>query len=1129
MRIQSNDVVILDTTDTKKIDLHITSNHPTVQIYDKNNSQEPLTPDWEKNPLVLTPVLYIDSEPIVDDSDLTFTWTRIRGSEINEESAGDSKILTIPTNDDLDAYSAVRYKCQVKSKSGKSFFNEITFARIDNGVTAPTVQARYSIDGNKANMEVALDPSIHKYIHFSYDGGLNWTEGVKIAGEQGKDGQSISLKGTAYTNDELVVNGVVVLYSDETKQTQIVGKTSGDSYLVEGYLCVYNGSQFVCTGQLQGPKGEDGVTYYLYIRYADSTSGSNFSDVPGSRKYVGFYRSTVTPLPTNIDKSSATWNWAKFAGDDAKGITLIGNAQVFKINKNNDVDPGKITITAQAENTSVTSWSYNTDGSTTFTNFTSSNPPVGVSLSNNVVAITGSAMTSNLMTIKASDGVHSDIFTVYKVSDGADGSPGGKGDSAPIAFLTNENISFAANAQGQVTGTTVYCNVVAYTGTTQVTPTIGTILSTELPSGMSINPNDITTVSNQVRIPIVIANNATLGSAQNVNGVINIPVTSPIATTLQLTWSKINSGANGTSASLVNVTPSALYFKSTKGKDGEFTPEFIYLYPRFQNVAYSNWQYSIDGGVNWVAASGANGLTIGTYSSVPNTLRVSRASTLYTDSITSISFRCNSTTSGVYDTVSIAKLFDVDVEEINTRITNSLAEVKTTTDSIASRVSATESSMATINNNVSSITTRVSEAEQKITSTAIVSTVRQSTDYTNDLGKKVNSSEIISKINQTAESVTINANKIGLLGATNIPDLTADKIKGGTLTLGGSSATTQNGQLLVKNASNVDMLKVNKDGIVAKSGHLAVAEDFQNSRFDWETETWYTTTNTRQLDLASDYLRMGIYTSSGYSPYMVLSDMSLRFQGNAQGIGSWGSFIGHDDGDFVIQDTVRSNISFRGYGGTEMANISTDSFNISVPTVFDGGILYVPIAANTNLNNLKTPGFYKCGLNATAITLVNCPTASAFSLVIEAHAGVKQTLTVYLTANKPIIYVRNFYGNTWGEWSRLCYAGESSTLWSGAIKNGQTITVNESIRNFKFLSCVIGEATFDLGIVLGTFLDSSVSQLHFGAIFTETSGLAGSDLMGAKFTINSDTSLTLIGCASKVASTLHCRKIVGWR
>lgn len=1086
MRIQSNDIVLLDTTDTKKIDLHITSNHPTVQIYDKNNTQEPLTPDWKKNPLVLTPVLYIDSEPIVDDSDLTFKWTRIRGSETNEESVGNTKILTISTNQDLDTYPTVRYKCKVEYNNGKSFFNEITFARIENGVVAPTVQARYSIDGNKANMEAALDPTIHKYIHFSYDGGLNWTEGVKIAGEQGKDGQSVSLKGTAYTNDELIVNGVVVLYSDEAKQTQIVGKASGDSYLVEGYLCVYNGSQFICTGQLQGPKGEDGSTYYLYIRYSNDINGSDFSDTPGNRKYVGFYRSTVTPLPANIDRTSATWNWAKFVGEDAKGVTLTSSAQVFKIDKSNIMTPATITVTAQAINTTIPSdgWTYSIDGGKTFSDIA----PTGISRNGNIVTIDGANITQNSIVIKVSASTYSDFLTIYKVFDGSDGTDGTDGKSAPIAFLTNENISFAANSSGQVAKTTVTCNVVAYSGTTQVAPAIGTILSSEIPSGMTINKS---TVANQIRLTLDIPEPTNLGSDQNTNGVINIPVTSPVSTTLQLTWSKINSGvgiksttvaygvsdsastrptdtawqstipvvaegkylwtrtiidytddaisdtvtytytkqgstgatgptgssgtsvtvksikyqagtsatvaptgtwsdsvvavaegnylwtqttfsdnkvaygvakqgqkgdqgvqgpkgndgqqyytwvkyadtptsgmsndpdgktyiglaynkttatesttysdyawslirgatgavgpkgadgqqyytwikyadnasganmsdlpdgksyiglaynkttstesntasdytwalfkgdkgANGTNASLVDITPSALYFKSTTGKDGTFTPDYIYLYPRFQTVTFSKWEYSVNGGITWVAASGANGITISTYNSIANTLRIAKTSTLYTDTVTSISFRCVSSNASVYDTVSIAKLFDVDVEEINTRITDSLAEVKTTTDSISSRVSSTEASIASINNNVSSITTRISAAEQKITPNAIVSTVRQSTDYTNDLGKKVNSNEIISKINQTAENITISANKIGLLGATNIPDLTADKIKGGTLTLGGSSAQTQNGQILVKNSSDTDMIAINQYGMAITDGNLTIVNE----------------------------------------------------------------------------------------------------------------------------------------------------------------------------------------------------------------------------------------------------------------------------------------------------------------
>ena len=1340
MRIQSNDIVILDTTDTKKIDLHITSNHPTVQIYDQNNSQEPLTPDLEKNPLILTPVIYIDSELITDDSNMTFTWTKIKGNEISEEDMGDSKILTISTNEDLDVYPTIRYKCKVEYNN-KSFFNEITFARVNagkdgaSGNSAPAVKAQYSINGT-SSWTATLNTSTHKYIRFSYDNGATWTSAIKIAGE---DGKSVQIKGVAYAKTTPVTGQVIVLYSDINTSTQITNATNGDSYLVDGYLCVYNGTDFICTGQIQGPPGQKGDSYYLFIRYADNTNGGGISANPEGKSYIGFYRSSVNQVPTDV--SSATWNWAKFVGEDAKSITLSANAQVFKIDKANTMTPATITVTAQTVNTSIpnSGWTYSIDGGRTF----SATAPPEVSRSGNVVTLTGASMTQDSIVIKASDGTNSDFLTVYKVFDGSDGTPGGKGDSAPVAFLTNENISFAANAQGQVTGTTVYCNVVAYTGTTQVVPTVGTISSTDLPTGMSIGT--VTTVSNQVRIPIVIANNATLGSSQNANGVINIPVTSPVSTTLQLTWSKINSGANGSDASLVDVAPSALYFKSNKGKDGTFTPEFIYLYPRFQNVTFGNWQYSIDGGVNWVAASGANGLTISTYNSIANTLRVAKTSTLYTDSVTSISFRCVSSNAAIYDTVSIAKIYDVvdlqvggrnllpntsfdggvnkiynlplsattgeggltfnlakplssgtevavqfqvrgsaninvywlmtggnvaqsvlsksqisttdfttierrytipdgktlnsvfictaygnstpgtdwfeiktqtlklevgntftdwtpaledidaNIVKVDKRITDSLVDIKTTTDGISSKVSDTEKSITTINGNISSITERVSEAEEKITSDAIVTTVRQSTEYLNDLGEKVGTNEIISKINQTAEAVTIEAKKIGLLGTTNIPDLTADKIKGGTLTLGGSSATTQNGQMIVKNASNTDVLKLNKDGIIVRSGHLAVAEDFTDQVFDWSNGNWLAVDRTRQLDLGDNFIRMGVYTNNNYTNYMSLYDDKLSFSGHREGIGLWGSSVGHDDyGYFTISDHVRGDIYIKGQDDVTLANLNNYGLYVNGPVY--GGIARGNAKQLSNVFVEHFPGSHNgyigIRLGTTTkydnsmITIKGHVTAYQDSTSFEASCyyyyeqdnfyGAVATATnpsvlkeVYFAEeastgyvflliggidsiwNYPTISIESisigYNGHEAGEWNSEWWAsiypdlssftrvapcargGMSKVLWSGAVAAGSAITLDENLRNFKFLTCVIGSNTSPYGIVLGSFLDDSVSELHFLASTIITGTTVGKDFYVAKFSINDKKKITLTACASSTNSNAYVRKIVGWR
>ena len=576
---------------------------------------------------------------------------------------------------------------------------------------------------------------------------------------------------------------------------------------------------------------------------------------------------------------------------------------MFKVSTSNAYTPSTIKVTAQAFNTSVTNWTYSTNGGQTF----ASTAPTGISRNGNVVTITGATLTTNSIVVKASDGTVEDVFTVYKAFDGSNGSPGTPGAPASMAFLTNENVTFSANANGQITATSITTNIVAYNGATKTTPTIGTIVN--LPTGMTATIG--TVVNNEIPIVFTIESNATLGSASSNNGSITIPVTSPVNTNLTLSWSKVNAGpqgpqggkgndsytvlltneshvfagdvsnavdgsattqvlayngstaqtvtissvngktaaitdtdtgidglkfkcsalsgtsptitftctttfisasgsipivlsvggvqftkmftysiafkgatgntgsqgpqgtaatsywlvssasavqktstgtiavtpstltftgksktgtnapvdyacrwiidystdgatytnlvtstaneatksvtvattyktirarmymaggttalldeqiipivTDGVSASLVDITPSAYYFKSTTGKDGTFTPDYIYLYPRFQTVTYSAWQYSVDGGTTWVSASGANGLTISTFNSIANTLRIAKTSTLYTDTVTSISFRCVSSNSSVYDTVSIAKIYDVVDLEIGGR------------------------------------------------------------------------------------------------------------------------------------------------------------------------------------------------------------------------------------------------------------------------------------------------------------------------------------------------------------------------------------------------------------------------------------------------------------------------------
>ena len=266
----------------------------------------------------------------------------------------------------------------------------------------------------------------------------------------------------------------------------------GDSYIVDGDLYVWTAddAQWQNVGNIQGPKGDQ--------------------------------------------------------GESAKAIILNANAQVFKVDKTGVVSPSTITVTAQTFNTDASNWTYSINGGQTFL----STVPTGVSRSENTVTITGASLASNSIVIKASDSTYSDTLTIYKVFDGSDGTKGNDGAPAPIAFLTNENVTFGANEKGQITSMAFTTNVVAYSGITKVTPTIGTI--TGLPTGMTVSSP--TTLGNELILTFTITNNATLGSELSNNGTITIPITSPVNTNLKLSWSKVNSGATGATGAGVKST-----------------------------------------------------------------------------------------------------------------------------------------------------------------------------------------------------------------------------------------------------------------------------------------------------------------------------------------------------------------------------------------------------------------------------------------------------------------------------------------------------------------------------------------------------------------------------------------------
>lgn len=448
----SSTVTFLDRTDERKLEVYISSNHPTVQIKNQNTGE--YTPDWSVTNLQLSADIYIDSKEVTTDTQTTINWyTKIDNTET---FVGTGSILNITTNV-LAINPILAYVCKATYQNLDAL-SQITFARNDTGIN-------------------------------------------------GKDGTSIVPKGTATSVTAIPETDY---YTITYEGSDISNAQLNDSYMYDGdlYVCVDSRAgidYFINVGRIQGPKGED-----------------------------------------------------------AKTIVLTGSAQVFKIDKTNTYTPSTISVTATPINTTVTDWTYSINGGQTFLSTT----PTGVVRNGNIVTIAGSTLVSNSLVIKASDGKYSDILTIYKAFDGD------KGDPASMAFLTNENISFSANASGQVAATSFTTNVVAYNGATKVTPTIrtntdGTLAITGLPSGMTVSTPVVS--SNEQILTFSITNNSTLGSTLSNNGTITIPITSPVSTNLMLSWSKINTGVSGVGIASTTVTYGVSDSSSTQPTEWQST------------------------------------------------------------------------------------------------------------------------------------------------------------------------------------------------------------------------------------------------------------------------------------------------------------------------------------------------------------------------------------------------------------------------------------------------------------------------------------------------------------------------------------------------------------------------------
>ena len=399
-----------------------------------------------------------------------------------------------------------------------------------------------------------------------------------------------------------------------------------------------------------GAAGEDGKTSYFHIKYsevANPTSSSQMTETPST--YIGTYVDYTSEDSTDPSK----YTWSRFQG--LQGET--GEQGIPGTNGEN----GK---------TSYLHIKYSNDGGNTFTSNNGETPGdyIGQYVdftqadSTNVSAYTWSKVKGE---------------TGEKGDQGEQGPKGEKGDTGAsgtgyTVLLTNESHTFPGSTSA-ATASSASTKVIAYKNTTQISAMITKIGNTSVSgnaSGIATGVTGLTgTVTNNGSTSCAIRFDATT-SLTTKSGSITVTITvdgqsftKNFSFSLSLTGATGTPGETGAAAKAVDIVASSQVFKSTDGGK-TFSPDTIKLTPAFQGgLTYSKWMYSTDGGTNWSnVGSGSNGLTISN-----SVLTISKDSSLYTDEITAVSFKCVGNDSAYTDTVTVVKLYDVTDLEIGGR------------------------------------------------------------------------------------------------------------------------------------------------------------------------------------------------------------------------------------------------------------------------------------------------------------------------------------------------------------------------------------------------------------------------------------------------------------------------------
>lgn len=275
-----------------------------------------------------TPVLYLQARVSEQVRSLTNPKTAKTVFSNYKELTSEISDSLLQRMEDLINKNKV-YTCSISTNNGIIFKNGIgsttlTAYAYDNGVDVTgKLEIRWSKDGtefyvgksvtvNAEDVDVKAVYSFTAYENGVKRGYYEVTITDVMDGEDGQDGT------TYYTWFK---------FADDEHGNGMSSSPDGKEYLGIAYnketpVMSNNPEDYQwarITGEgVPGKPGDDGKTYYTWVRYADDASGSGMSDSPNGKYYIGFAYNKESQTESN---NPADYQWSKYKGDDGKDGT----------------------------------------------------------------------------------------------------------------------------------------------------------------------------------------------------------------------------------------------------------------------------------------------------------------------------------------------------------------------------------------------------------------------------------------------------------------------------------------------------------------------------------------------------------------------------------------------------------------------------------------------------------------------------------------------------------------------------------------------------------------------------------------------------------------------------------------